>query len=355
MQTDKTLETSDRKELDAVRFYDLLDCLLQDLDTNRILHILPTRGSLSFQHRSTRYNVTDKDYVILPNAALSRDFASSTDFEALMFSLSPDCANQFVLRSNYGIIGHLALLQNPVMRLTEAELKTCRHDIERIRTRMRETEHLFLGELIEHLMAAHILDLYDIHARGRLTADFPDRAAELLRRFTDLLSSGSYREHRELDWYAQRLFVTPHYLSEICRKASGRSASYFIDLFTVHRPRAAAGAKRRSSAENRRRFRVLLGLLFHALCQAPTGYDAFGLPNCQKTSVRSGLDSHRLDAFLFAQIAPVLLVAHIVPVLEVLKGDNKELLIVPGASHTDLYDKKAPFDKIETFYRNHLK
>ena len=40
-----------------------------------------------------------------------------------------------------------------------------------------------------------------------------------------------------------------------------------------------------------------------------------------------------------------------------LKGDNKELLIVPGASHTDLYDNfdKIPFDKIETFYRENLK
>ncbi len=51
----------------------------------------------------------------------------------------------------------------------------------------------------------------------------------------------------------------------------------------------------------------------------------------------------------------MLLVAHVVPVLEVLKGDNKELLIVPGASHTDLYDKKVPFDKIEVFYRANLK
>ncbi len=40
-----------------------------------------------------------------------------------------------------------------------------------------------------------------------------------------------------------------------------------------------------------------------------------------------------------------------------LKGDNKKLLIVPGASHTDLYDNKEviPFDKIETFYREYLK
>lgn len=40
-----------------------------------------------------------------------------------------------------------------------------------------------------------------------------------------------------------------------------------------------------------------------------------------------------------------------------LKGDNKELLIVPGASHVDLYDnlQVIPFDRIEHFFRNNLK
>lgn len=37
--------------------------------------------------------------------------------------------------------------------------------------------------------------------------------------------------------------------------------------------------------------------------------------------------------------------------------DNKELMIIPNAVHTDLYDKKdiIPFDKIETFYKEFLK
>lgn len=40
-----------------------------------------------------------------------------------------------------------------------------------------------------------------------------------------------------------------------------------------------------------------------------------------------------------------------------LKGNNKELMIIPGASHTDLYDNldKIPFDKIEQFYSENLK
>lgn len=40
-----------------------------------------------------------------------------------------------------------------------------------------------------------------------------------------------------------------------------------------------------------------------------------------------------------------------------LQGDNKELVIIPGASHVDLYDnlKLIPFDKIEQFMRTYLK
>lgn len=40
-----------------------------------------------------------------------------------------------------------------------------------------------------------------------------------------------------------------------------------------------------------------------------------------------------------------------------LKGENKELLIIPGASHTDLYDQKdiIPFGKLEEFFKKHLK
>ena len=37
---------------------------------------------------------------------------------------------------------------------------------------------------------------------------------------------------------------------------------------------------------------------------------------------------------------------------------NKELLIIPGASHIDFYDDVAgviPYDKIENFFEHHLR
>ena len=40
-----------------------------------------------------------------------------------------------------------------------------------------------------------------------------------------------------------------------------------------------------------------------------------------------------------------------------LTGNNKELLIIPDASHVDLYDNKdkIPFDKLEAFFTANLK
>lgn len=40
-----------------------------------------------------------------------------------------------------------------------------------------------------------------------------------------------------------------------------------------------------------------------------------------------------------------------------LKGNNKELLIIKGANHVDLYDNpdKIPFDGIAEFYKKNLK
>ncbi|MBQ3585515.1 MAG: alpha/beta hydrolase, partial [Synergistaceae bacterium] len=40
-----------------------------------------------------------------------------------------------------------------------------------------------------------------------------------------------------------------------------------------------------------------------------------------------------------------------------LKGDNKKLTIIPGASHVDLYDnmEKIPFAEIKEFFDTYLK
>lgn len=210
---------------------------LQDFNTLRYaghtIHILCSAGNMGFTFQNTRYNIARGDYVILPNAELASELSESGDFQGILMSLSEAFVASIAIRSNYGIIGHLSLLQNPVMKLSAHDFGICESALRYLRMRMGDKGHLFREELLGSLLTAHILDLYDIHARNRRVLQISEHTASLLRRFIELLYNGEYIHNRELDFYASRLCITPHYLSEICRKASGRPATYWIDRFSI--------------------------------------------------------------------------------------------------------------------------
>ena len=106
---------------------------------------------------------------------------------------------------------------------------------------------------------------------------------------------------------------------------------------------------------------------YHAYYKTPRGYHKRSLNSnggWNKTSTLSFLNMPILS--YAGEIRSAVLLVHgekahsryfSEDTYKMLKGDNKELLIVPGASHTDLYDnfEKIPFDKIEQFYREYLK
>ena len=87
--------------------------------------------------------------------------------------------------------------------------------------------------MMGYLLLAHILDLYDIHAKSRTGHNLSERNGDLLRRFIELLYHKEYIKDRSLSHYASKLCITPHYLTEVCKKASGKPATYWIDRFTT--------------------------------------------------------------------------------------------------------------------------
>lgn len=216
-----------------VLFVDSIDDSIAPSMWDDVVHILCLRGTMSFTFRDKRYNVAASDYVILTNVALATSFARSTDFEGLIFRFPESYVTPMALRSNYGVIGHLSLLRDPVMRLSPRDFEKCKADLSRLRERSREEGHLFKEEMVGHLLMAHILDLYDIHARDHGRVEPSERVFALLSRFIKTLYQEDCAVHRDLSHYASLLCVTPHYLSEICKKTSGRPASYWIDRFAL--------------------------------------------------------------------------------------------------------------------------
>ena len=82
-------------------------------------------------------------------------------------------------------------------------------------------------------MQAAILDFFDFHASIYGNHDITTQQSLIISRFIEMLDRGTYRTHREVSYYADKLCVTPKYLSEVLKKVSGFGANYWINRYTA--------------------------------------------------------------------------------------------------------------------------
>ena len=106
---------------------------------------------------------------------------------------------------------------------------------------------------------------------------------------------------------------------------------------------------------------------YHDFYQTKRGYHSRSFGSTTGATLSSVLDFMNMPLLTYsAEIeTPVLMIhgenAHSryysEDAFKKLTGDNKELMIIPGASHVDLYDQMdvIPFDKIEAFFAENLK
>lgn len=199
-----------------------------------VVHTLCTSGSMSFMMNHVRYNVSPGDFVIFLNGAIVTDIRQSEDFEAIVLTFSEAFYNADTVRNNYSIVGHLSLLSNPVMPLGKGQMEVCRTSMLVLKDRWRDTSHLFYGELLGALLKAHVLELLDIHSKAHSRFPPESRPAITMSKFITMLENGEYIHSRSLGHYAEKLCITPHYLSDISKKLSGQPATYWIERFTIN-------------------------------------------------------------------------------------------------------------------------
>lgn len=108
---------------------------------------------------------------------------------------------------------------------------------------------------------------------------------------------------------------------------------------------------------------------YHAYYKTPRGYHKRSLNSNEGWNKTSALSLMNMPILAYSsEIRNAVMIVHGEKAhsryfgedaFKKLKGKNKELYIVPGANHTDLYDggdnNYIPFDRIEKFFRDNLK
>lgn len=132
--------------------------------------------------------------------------------------------------NNYSIEGGISLYENPVIVLDEKEVNDISKDFQSIRCRLADTVNPFSEEISGSLCRVMMYDIFAAHIRrndaNRSTTNI---GANLINQLLSLLGSGLAKKHRNVEFYAEKLCVSPKYLSNFIKRHTGQTVTELIN------------------------------------------------------------------------------------------------------------------------------
>ena len=223
---------------------DRLDRMLEPELGGHFTHAYCTAGQCEVTFNGQPFTMREGDcMIIIANRMVSR-VVPSADFKVTVIYVEESFLQACTPHSNYGTRGGLSLYINPIMRLTDEERlrvgerssgmrEICQRGFENVCYRMEHPHRFFHGDEMMAALQQLFIDFFECHARIEGEAEISTQAAQVMNGFIGMLERGDYRKNREVAYYADKLCVTPKYLSEVCKKVSGFSANSWINRYAA--------------------------------------------------------------------------------------------------------------------------
>lgn len=212
---------------------------LQHIDVGKTISVeafivvlcLKGKGSLFINNRS--YDIREHDMLFChPNVILEHGMVS-IDCSFCGFLLSPEYVKHIFMLFPDSWNSKLYIEQNPIITLNEDEVHLFCQYFDLLRSKLTGSTRKHQKELIESLAQAFAYEFYDALERILQTNPISYSSGEnLFRSFMELISA-SYPKQRMVSFYADKLNVTPKYLSAVCKEMSGHTASDIINQYVV--------------------------------------------------------------------------------------------------------------------------
>lgn len=193
--------------------------------------LLCIEGESTIYINNEMYSIHKNDILLCHPQTIFEHKITNLDFKYCGFCLSPEYVKQISLISSNSWNAILFIENNPIIALDENESSLFLQYYNLIRSKFETELQHHLKQLIDMLLQAFIYEFHDSMEK-RIKIDPPqyNSADNLFISFLDILVN-SYPKQRSVSYYAEKLFVTPKYLSAICKEISGETASDLITRY----------------------------------------------------------------------------------------------------------------------------
>lgn len=158
----------------------------------------------------------------------------SNDFSFLYIRLSPEFMSDILFRFPPSFVGFIK--ENFHFQMPEKEFDLFYNEFFRVlQFRYNNVENVCRREIIANLLRNFFLDTYDkIKRNESLSIQNRSRKNQIMEQFCNLVMK-NFKVNREVSFYADKLFITPKYLSMVLKELDvhNRTAKEWIDSYTI--------------------------------------------------------------------------------------------------------------------------
>lgn len=152
----------------------------------------------------------------------------SSDFEGFFIIVSEEKLNEILPSLHYVIPYSLHYNSNPIIEITAEELETQSLIYEMLQRQLKSADQMFNGMALDSMCEVLFYNTLGIYASRLNNTKHLSRREELLSNFIELIEV-HFKTERAVNFYAEKLFVTPKHLSAVLKEISGKTAGEWID------------------------------------------------------------------------------------------------------------------------------
>lgn len=152
----------------------------------------------------------------------------SQDFDGFFIVVQEEKLNDILPSLHYVIPYSLHYNSNPIIEITQEELEAQALIYEMLQRQLSSAGRLFNNMALNSLCEVLFYNTLGIYASRMNETKHHSRREELLANFIDLIET-YFKTERAVNFYAEKLFVTPKHLSAVLKEISGKTAGEWID------------------------------------------------------------------------------------------------------------------------------
>ena len=190
-------------------------------------------GQCSFKLNLKRHEVKSPAILTLMPGQIIENIEYSPDFEGHAIVLSKrfiDMLNIPMWQQQY-----IALYDKPINRIFSDYTQQVSLFLVMLRSAASDVENPYRLQVIENLIRA--LFYGGISKFHKMESDSVSYKNSIVERYIELVQT-HYREERIIGFYADKLCITPKYLSKLVKEYTGRSAGEWIENYVILEARA---------------------------------------------------------------------------------------------------------------------